>query len=243
MQIDIRSNVRQVSAWLDDAQKQQIPFATALAMTRTAQDVKTEEISVMKRVFDRPTNYTLNALAVRQAKKRDLIASVEFKEFAGKGTPAKRFLNPHVHGGGRSHKRSERLLMSSALASGSGFTALGRSAPRDSHGNMSGRIYTRILSQVRASSDALANATGSKRSKAKRKVGGYFVPKPGGRLKPGVYQRDGRNVKPILVFTRAPNYRKRFPFYETAASVVAARFDNHFKAAFQYAMGTEKTPR
>ena len=43
MQIDIRSNVRQVSAWLDDAQRNQIPFATAYAMTLTAMDEKTEE--------------------------------------------------------------------------------------------------------------------------------------------------------------------------------------------------------
>lgn len=243
MQIDIRSNVRQVSAWLDEAQRQQLPFATALAMTRTAQDVKSEEISVMKRVFDRPTNYTLNSLFVRPATKRDLIASVEFKEFAGKGTPAKRFLNPHVHGGGRSHKRSERLLMSSGLSSFGGFTVLGRSAPRDSHGNMTGGQYTKLLSQVRASGDATSNASGSRRSKAKRKTGGHFIAEHGNRLKPGVYQREGQNVKPILIFTKAPVYRKRFPFYETASTVVAARFDDNFKAAFQFAMGTAKTPK
>ena len=110
MQFDIRSNVREVSRWLDDAQRKQIPFATVLAMTMTARDVRDAEFSTMKRVFNRPTPYALNALQVVPATKQTMVASVEFREFAGKGTPAKRFLNPEVHGGERSRKSSEKQL-------------------------------------------------------------------------------------------------------------------------------------
>ena len=257
MQIDIRSNVRQVSAWLDEAQRQQLPFATALAMTRTAQDVKSEEISVMKRVFDRPTNYTLNALFVRPATKRDLIASVEFKEFAGKGTPAKRFLNPEVYGGGRSRKSHERRL--AGFMQGASYTAIARGYPRDAHGNIPGSTYVRILSQLGASADPAQNATGSRRSKAKRAKSRYFIPVSGGGLKPGVYERISSSssgekrqkgvrkpkdkVRGVLMFVRPPHYAKRFPFHETGAAVVAERFDDNFKAAFQFAMGTAKTPK
>lgn len=256
MQIDIRSNVRQVSAWLDDAQRQQLPFATALAMTRTAQEVKDAEISLMKRVFDRPTPYTLNALFVRPAKKRHPIASVEFKEFAGKGTPAKRFLNPHVNGGARSRKSHERRLQH--LMRGASFTAIANGYPRDGYGNIPGSTYVRILSQLQASADPTQNATGSRRSKAKRAKSRYFIP-AGGSLKAGVYERvtssssTGKRqkgvrkpkdkIRGVLMFTRPPHYTKRFPFYETGAAVVADRFDEQFKVAFQYAMGTAKTPK
>jgi hypothetical protein len=51
-------------------------------------------------------------------------------------------------------------------------------------------------------------------------------------------ERKGREVKPVLVGVRVPRYRKRFPFYETAAAVVADRLAINFEVAFQRAMAT-----
>lgn len=230
MQIDIRSNVREVSRWLTDAQKKQVPFATILAMTMTAKDVKAEEILTMKRVFDRPTPYALNALRVKPATKQSLIASVEFKEFGG--TPAKRFLNPEVHGGARSRKSHERQLGS--LMRGASYAIPGNTVPRDAYGNVKGAFFKRVLSQLKVSTDPFQNVTGSKRSKRGRKSSAFFIPKKGG----AVYERKGRAITPVLIFTRAPVYRKRFPFYEIAAKVVAAKFAPNFKIAFERAMAS-----
>lgn len=231
MQFDIRDNVADVSRWLDDAQRRQIPFATVYAMTLTARDVREAEISVMKRVFDRPTPYTLNALRVEPATKHTMIASVAFKEFGG--TPAKRFLNPQVHGGGRSQKAHERQLapyMGSTM-----FTVPGAGATLNAFGNINGGVYTRILSHLKAG-DPFQHASGSRRSRGKRKASQFFGVRPGGKLKGGVYERKGRAIKPVLIFTRPPRYRKRFPFYETAQRVVAERFNVNFEVAFQRAM-------
>lgn len=237
MQFDIRSNVKEVSRWLDDAQKKQLPFATALAMTKTAQEVKVEEISTMKRVFNNPTPYALNALRVSPAKKKDLIASVEFKDFAAKGTPAKRFLNPEVHGGGRSQKSSERQL--APYMAGKRFTAPAQGYPRNQYGNIPGSTINRILSHLTVNRDATQNVTGSKRSKAKRANSQFF-----GIHGKGVFERKGkRKIRPVLIFTKAPHYTKRFPFYETGASVVKQRFNVNFEIAWQRAMGTARTPR
>lgn len=236
MQFDIRSNVKDVSRWLDDAQKKQLPFATALAMTKTAKEVKVEEITTMKRVFNSPTPYALNALAVKPATKRDLIASVEFKEFSAKGTPAKRFLNPQVHGGGRSLKSSERQL--APYMAGKRFTAPAQGYPRDRYGNIPGSTINRILSHLNANRDATQNVTGSKRSKAKR-ANSQFFGIPG----KGVFERRSKNrIRPVLIFTKAPRYTKRFPFYETGARVVKDRFDVNFAIAWQRAMATARTP-
>ena len=228
MQFDIRSNVRDVSRWLSDAEKKQVPFATVYAMTLTARDVKPAEQSVMQKVFSSPTPYALNALQVIPATKTSLVASVEFKGFGG--TPAKRFLNPQVHGGLRSSKSHERRL--SSILHGSGYFMPARDAPRDAYGNITGATFRRILSQLKSPDVAFAEATNSRRSKKARKSSAFFIPKRGGM----VLERKGVNVKPVLIATRAPRYSKRFPFYETAARVVAERFDINFKIAFESAM-------
>lgn len=226
MQFDIRSNAREVSRWLDDTQKRQIPFATVYAMTLTARDVQSAERMVMEKVFDRPTPYALNALQVKPATKQTMVASVAFKEFGG--TPAKRFLNPEVHGGPRSRKSHERLI--APLMGGNQFAVPGKGTDRDAYGNMKGSEIKRIISQLKVSTDPMQNVTGSGKSRRKRKNNAFFV--RGNK----VFQRTGAGIKPVLVFVKAPRYRKRFPFYETAAQVVAARFAQNFEAAFQRTM-------
>ena len=232
MQIQIRSNALEIRRWLDDAQKKQIPFATVMAMTQTAKDVAWEEIGVMQRVFDRPTPYTLNALQVKPATKAKMIASVEFKEFGG--TPAKRFLNPEVYGGPRSQKSHERQI--APLLKGYSYLVPARGVALNQFGNVPGATIRRVLSQLRVSPNADANASGSKRSKANRRAQAFFVNKQGNM----VMQRKGKLVTPFLVGVKSPNYRKRFPFHETAEAVVKDRFAVNFEIAFQRAMATAR---
>lgn len=231
MQFDVRDNIREVSRWLDDAQKKQIPFATVYSLTLTARDVAWEEIGVMQRVFDRPTPYALNALMTKPATRQKMIATVEFKEGFG-GTPAKRFLNPHVNGGPRSQKSHELLI--APLLSGYSYLVPASGYPLNQYGNLNGGTIRKIISQLKVSRNADANASQSRRSRTKRSAQAFFIPKN----KPIVMERKGRNVKPVLVGVRAPRYRKRFPFYETAAAVVADRLAINFEVAFQRAMAT-----
>jgi hypothetical protein len=227
MQFDIRSNVREVSRWLDDAQQKQVPFATIYAMTLTAKDIRPAAQDVMRKVFDRPTPYALNALWVKPATKAMPIASVDFK---GSSLPARRFLNPEVHGGPRSQKGYERQLL--PLMRGWQYAMPGRDTPRNAYGNVSGATFKKIISQLKVSTDPLSNASQSKRSKRKRKNDAYFV-SPNGDM---ILHRTGVSLKPALIFTKAPSYRKRFPFYETAAEVVRDRFRINFEIAFQRTM-------
>lgn len=229
MQFDIRSNVRDVSRWLTDAEKKQLPFATVLAMTMTAREVKAEEQAVMRRVFDRPTPYAVNALQVKPATKRSMVASVEFKDGFG-GTPAKRFLNPEVHGGARSRKGHELAL--GPLLGGASYLVPAPGVALDRFGNVPPAQIRRIMSQLKVMRDDKLNATGSRRSKRNRRASAFFVT-PGGRA---VMERKGDVVAPVLVAVSAPAYTKRFPFHEVAGQVVARRLDDNFEAAFQRAM-------
>lgn len=232
MKFDVRSNAREISRWLDDVQKKQIPFATVYAMTLTAKDIAWEEIGAMQQAFDRPTPYTVNALQVTPAKMQTKVASVSFKEDGGKGTPAKRFLNPEVDGGARSQKAHERQI--APLLKGYSYLVPARDVKLDAYGNIPGATYRKILSQLRVSRNADANASASARSKRARKSLSFFV-SPKGDM---VMERRGKNIKPFLVAVRAPKYEKRFPFYETAETVWNDRFSINFDLAFQRALAT-----
>ena len=227
MDISIRAHITEAVRYLDDVHQRHIPFASLYAATLTARDVQAKEKTVMQQVFDRPTPYVMNALYVKPATKANPIASVEFREFAGKGTPAKRFLNPNIHGGGRALKSTERQL-------GGQYYAPGRTYKRDAYGNVQGSVYRRILSQLMASTNADANASGSAKSKRKRRNNAFFKTKAG-----YVLHRTGKGkVEVALVPIKAPTYRKIFPFYEKAEEVVADRFPANFITALNRTIAT-----
>lgn len=232
MQIDVRSNAHDIIGWLDGVRRDQVPYITALTMTRTAKDVQMAELRSMRAVFDRPTPYALNALKVSPASKRSLIASVEFREAGGGGTPAKRFLNPEVAGGGRSRKSSEVRL--AHLMGGAGYLVPAQGAPLNAYGNLSGSFFRRVLSQLGSQDQGFSAASGSARSRRNRRASAFFIPKKGG----AIYQRSGKSVKPVLIISRPPNYRPRFPFYLVAQAVVAERLRPNFVRAFDEAMAS-----
>jgi len=235
---------KNVIAALKNLAAEDAPIVMAYAMTKTAQDIKAAETDSMKSVFDRPTNFTLNALVVKPATKRDLVAEVYFKDGFGKSIPAWRYLGPQVEGGARVHKAHEKRLIRQGLMKPDEFAVPGKGAKLNAYGNLSGSTIERILSQLGAAeqfSGYQANATNSRRSKAKRtKHGSYFVLRPGagGRadrnVAPGIYLRVGlKEMVPVIMFVRAPRYKKRFPFYETARHVFDARLVMRAREGFE----------
>lgn len=231
MQFDVRSNIVEVGRWMTDAQRRQLPFASALAMTRTAKDIQAQEIVTMRRVFDRPTPYTLNALRVVPARKTTLEAKVEFRDW-GAGTPAKRFLNPEVHGGPRSQKGFERRLGS--IINGVSYWRPASGAPLNAFGNITGGQIKRVLSQMGSQDQGFSAATKSRRSKAKRSAKAFFKHP----TKALIMERRGKKAFPFLVAVRNPTYPKRFPFYEVAGRVLRDRLGPNFVKAFDQAMAT-----
>lgn len=102
MHVSFRHDLRRFNRGLSDFARRQLPFATALALTRTAEDVKTNTLKRMARVFDRPTPFTMRGVAVRRASKRRPAAAVflkdrqadylEHQETGGTRTPSGRAL-------------------------------------------------------------------------------------------------------------------------------------------------------
>ena len=226
------------------------PYAAAVALTRTAQALaKTELPNEMRKRFDRPTRYTLNSLRAIGAKKENLSAAVWVKDDApNNGTRPEDYLLPQVEGGGRKEKRFERAMRYAGLLP-QGWRAIpGQGALLDEFGNMRRGEMQRILTATRTAFDPYQRKTNSARSRRNAKnapyfgitpfvgtiVGGErFVLKPS-RMQPGVYRREGRGIKPVLIFTKKqPQYSRRLDFTGVSERFTLQRFPVEFDRAAQ----------
>jgi hypothetical protein len=222
----------------------QMPFLLAYALTKSVQAAQQAEREVMERVFDQPTRYTLNALAVIPATKYNLTATLHFRE--GGGTPAWKFLGPEVRGGSRHKKGFERALERAGILRANEYAVPSKFMPLDGNGNMRPGLITRILSDVGANPDPLSNASTKGRRKRRMRGGGfYFLLRRDGssalgtkvygrRAASGIYFRLGlRNIRPMLMFVSAPSYSKRLPYDETAQGVISNSFVANFNEGFR----------
>ena len=215
MKITISTNADAVQAALKKAQGQ-VPYATMLALNKTAAQIKSEVQTEMKRVFDRPTPWVMNSLRVANATKSKLVAEIAYKD-GGSGGSSRTMIEPHVVGGQRRFKAMESRLLSMGYIPEGWNAVPGAAASLDAYGNMSrGQIsqLLNVLGTYKEGGYNKANAATRERlakGNAKKGVYGfeYFVSYGGlGRasisirggemhktqiakshLTPGVYQR------------------------------------------------------
>jgi hypothetical protein len=230
---DVRSNLKGVVKQLQGFEKE-VTMATAKALTFTAEVVQASEIDKMKEVFDRPTPFTTKGLFKKTANTRDLTASVYFKDFAGKGVPAGRYLLPQIEGGERKAKSTERRLL--PFMSGYKFAMPGQGAALNAYGNMSGSTLVQIMAQIGVL-NAGDNETLKSKARNKRQAKArYFIPPAGSPLKPGVYRRDSSGIKPMLIFTSKAQYKPRFSFYSHGLAVAERVFPEKYDKAIEREM-------
>lgn len=253
MRYDVRADLKGALKMLEGLQKDQIPFATAYALTQTAKAAQKDVEGVIRRVFNAPTPYTQKAVFVRTATKQRLIAEVKLKDESAKGVPAVRYLIHHITGGSRGQKGFENLLVRQGLMLPGQYAIPTRAAKLDAYGNVPRGTLNAILSQLQASRDVLARETPASKARAmkrrKRRVVRYFVAQAGRaatkHLAPGIYERVGfgfgQAIRPVFVFSdRPPKYRKRFPFYETIDTAISRELVPSFERGFQVAAATAR---
>lgn len=254
MQYDVRADIKQAVKALEGLRKDQIPFATAYALTKTAQEAKKNIEADIRRVFDRPTPYTQKGVWIKAATKARLFAKVYLKDESFKGVPADRYLIHQIRGTSRQLKGFERLLQRSGVMPDGWFAVPTNAAPLDQYGNVPGGIITRILSQLQASRDSLANETPASKTRTMRRKGRrpsrYFVAYPGRaktrHLTPGIYERIGfgfgDSIRPIFIYTaQAPKYRRVLRFDETVQAAVRDDLPRMFEQGFRIAQATQGT--
>lgn len=248
--VNVSVNVDAAIRLLDITRLKQLPFATSLAINRTANKVKDRERHEISDVFDRPTPFTLNSLFVKPSNKYNLTAIVGLKDSAVKGNPASKYLAAQITGGERRLKGYEVLLRSAGILPNGMFTVPGAAALMDGYGNMQRGQLSQILSYFKSARIVDSNSTDKTRSKLKRATNSrrgiaYFVGRPAnGKLPLGiwmrVYSNFGTALRPVLMFVDSSRYDSIFDFKDVAERTVSKEFGNEFYSAWNEA---ERTAR
>lgn len=220
---------------LNDLQRKQIPFATAVALTNTAKAVGKQLTQEMARNFDKPTPYTLKSTFVSPAKKSDLKAIVGLKD-KGMRVPPSVLLKEHFSGGHRGNKPMEKALAGMGVLPTGWRVIPGAGMPLDQFGNARRSALREIFGSLKSRASVYKG-----RGKRMQLVGYFLIPVGSdSHLAPGVYLKTGREIKPMLIFIKAASYRKVLDLERIATDVVGKEFEGEFSRALANALATAK---
>ncbi len=261
MKIDVRTNLPGVAEAIRKLPISQVPFATAVAINKTAEHARAAVQDDMRAKFNNPTPWFLNSLRIRRATKQKPSAILGFKDDAGGDFNNNPMVSPHITGGARGMKAMEVRLQRVGLLPVGWYVVPGEGAKLDGNGNMNRGQISQLLNVLGTYTEAGYNKANSdtrkKLAKGSRKSYGfaYWVnPAAASRsgllkgkrrathLLPGVYQRIatpfGSSLKPILIFVEQAQYKAVLPFEATVNRTVDQRFPVEFDAAMQLALRT-----
>lgn len=220
LDIDIRTNLREVGRAIDLLSARQIPFAISQAINRVAARVQVAEKENIKKVFDRPTPFTVNSVGVSKANKVLPVADVFIKPIAA------RYLEPYETGG-------KKALNSKALLNP-------KNVPLNKYGNLSRNALSSLktrpdvfIGKVKTSKGVIDGVW--KRSvsiKAAKSMG-----KNGRKLSKA--NTSGR-LKLLIRFGDALPTKQHLDFGGTAQGIVKKFLSQDFRAAMDYAIKTAK---
>lgn len=210
----------------------QIPFAIARALTLTAKDVQQDLRPWMERVIDRPTRFTLNATFVTPARKRDSTpaAEVGLKDWAAKGGNARDYLRPLIYGGRRTPKRSEKALRQRGHLRAGEFLVPGRDQRLNKFGNIPKAQVDKAMSHIKGHRDSAQNTTTRKRGGRQY----FWLPRT------GIFYRQGRRLKALLVVARQPNYQQQLDFHGFAERSAAKHLPDRLAESMRFARDTAR---
>lgn len=239
--VSIKSDFIRARSKLSNLAESQIPFAASQAANRLAKIGLADVQKEMERVFDRPKPFTVRGFYARFGTKRNPHGEILAREWAGKGTPAGKYLLPETLGGARRLKRFERAL---GFKTGEAeFTIPGRAAPLDKYGNITQGQINKILSALGAAEHHTGYSANSKTRGRTRKGDTYFLAhskKDGSLL--GVWRVVSTgHVAPVLIFAKhAPAYKVRFHFGTVVMESVKKHSAQVFDEELRKAIATAK---
>lgn len=218
-------SLRQFSAETRRLSEKDVKIAASWALNDTAQDVLRTVQEGMRRRFDRPTRFTLNAFYVWRASPSRLEAVVQERS----SMSTRHYLKIEEAGGARPQTGVERALSLKLKYDGIIRSAIpAQGAKLDAYGNWSSGERNQALSAVQSQLDEKSNTTEASRKRNKRRAG-YFVPRKGAKLSPGIWRRDTTGaISKVLHFSdTSPRYKPALGFYQGAEDVYRMRLPQH----------------
>jgi hypothetical protein len=243
LSVSVKHNIQSTIRMLDRRFAKQVPFATAVALTKTAQHGQRAVIEEMKSQFDRPTPFTLKSLFIKPATKQNLQAMVYLKDQSpgGKSRPLSETLGHQFAGGTRVRKRLELWLERAGYISANEYMVPAAGARLDQYGNMSRGQVQQILSQLRAGPDPYSYKSKSARSKKNVKLSGGLFWSRGGKLPRGVWVRGPANsVLPVMLVVTGVRYKRLINMSVVIERVIKKHFETEFKKALEMAIRTAR---
>lgn len=245
IRVTVNHGLDQMLDGLDALDPRQIPFVTALALTRTAKAVEKSTRDKMASYIDRPTGRTFRALYTKPATKTDLTAAVLFKGYGDQfSSEAGQYLKPLTEGGTRPEKAFERKLKIAGILGANQYVAPASDYPLDQYGNIPASRYNQILSYLKAAEPyAGFNANRTKASvKRNQKMRQFFAVNglnertiTQSNMPKGIYERLGHNrIRMVVAFIARPQYRMTYPFYINAQEETQKIFPVQLKEAIEY---------
>ena len=233
MEIRVTHNISDAAAWLGGVEKQ-VRYATAVALTRTATQIKAALPAELDRVLDRPTPFTKRGIYLKAARRDNLTAEVGFMDRQAS------YLALQFTGGvRRPTARGIRLPGNIEL---------------NAFGNIPRGLTDRLKAAAAAQDGALSAAIRRRLgvgAKDRRKGAAplqLFYGKPSGarwaKAPVGIYRRiPGRPGKlvPVIVFEDTPaRYTKRLDLERFAAPIIQREFQAQFDRALREALATAR---
>jgi len=222
--ISVSQDLKALTKSLSVLEKQQLPFAISQTLTSVAKLAQEAEKKAMHEVFDRPTPFTVNSVAVKGARKSDLEARVFIKDIAAA------YLEPYEFGG------NHKLI-------GEGKTWLN---PKDKTLlNQYGNFSRNALQRLEGRPDVFV---GTVKTKSGMSIGGVWqrptnvktIKRSGKRgvALRGINKTD--HLKLLVRFGDARPVKQHLEFGERAFEVVDEHFPREFDRAMRGAMATAK---
>ena len=235
--LSLNTNSAVIQRNMTDMERKQLPYATMVAINDLAFQIRRAEMTEMKLVFNRPTPFVRKGIWVTKAEnKRDPQAKVWINE-NNQGVyrdddALPRILKPHIFGGQRQAKSSEKSWRRAGHLGQRQYTVAGRDMPKNRYGNLHNGEIQKMLAQTMSFSDDQQN-TGRRRSRKK-----YFIATIKGTK--GVWMRKGRRVIPALIFVNKARYKKRFDFFGVGDRIIKRYGDMAFANAMRKALRTAR---
>ena len=210
MRIAVRADIVGANRYLQALSANQVPVPMSYAIYQVAFHGMKALRDEMRQQLDRPTPFVVRQTYYTKSTKRDLraeLGAVREDPIGKSRIGMAELLQQQFAGGTRVQTGFERAMGRAGFITSNERLVAGNDFPRNAYGNISQGVYQKVLSQLQAQFDPAQNATKSKRSKAKRKVQGYFW-SYGDYLPRGVYQRKARSILPVFIVVKTAHYKR-----------------------------------
>ena len=234
------SQLQQLASDLAGFSDRRLRAGLATALTRTARLVDAEWTGQLSTKFDRPTPLTLKATVVQTAQADKLQAVVMLRDQSrDRGIAPAEYLAPQEEGGQRGLKKFERALQSQGSMPSGWRVVPGKYAQLDGFGNISRGQIVQVLAQLGSAYSPgyqrVISTSAAKRAASAVRRGREYVAivkrAKVGSLAPGVYQRSGKALLPVFIYTPRATYTKRLSLMADGLRVAQAQIGPQIKMA------------